>query len=215
MSKQNPVGASNDEVIALLKRYKCPTPFHEVRTRFLGNIASPVLNTSPIEALKQLWGGELPEFDTQDAVNELFNVLVTGFWNRLTEHQSSRHPFMLLRFEVTQTRDGLKHLAQVRKQELDGFVEGLFGSHEHIDLPERAHKALDVLAESRAMLAGAVDVLDDPSKPANPDELEKVFHNLQKLTIIAETEMNKAIISCKRARSKVLDTMSATKPTLH
>ena len=41
-------GASNTEVIALLQRYQCPTPFHEVRTRFLGNIASPV------EAVKQL-----------------------------------------------------------------------------------------------------------------------------------------------------------------
>ena len=36
-------GTSDAEVIALLKRYKCPTPFHEVRTRFLGNIASPVM----------------------------------------------------------------------------------------------------------------------------------------------------------------------------
>jgi len=35
-------GASDAEVLALLKRYKCPTPFHEVRTRFLGSIASPV-----------------------------------------------------------------------------------------------------------------------------------------------------------------------------
>ena len=75
MSKKKPTGASDAEVIAMLKRYRCPTPFHEVRTRFLGNIASPVLSASPMETIKQLWGGELPEFDSMDAVNELFNVL--------------------------------------------------------------------------------------------------------------------------------------------
>jgi hypothetical protein len=40
----------DDEVRLLLDRYKCPIPFHEVRTRFLGNIAS--LSASPIETVK-------------------------------------------------------------------------------------------------------------------------------------------------------------------
>ena len=76
MSKPKVAGASDAEVIALLKRYQCPTPFHEVRTRFLGSIASPVLGASPMETVKQLWGGELPEFDSMEAVNELLNTLV-------------------------------------------------------------------------------------------------------------------------------------------
>jgi hypothetical protein len=71
LSKPQMTGASDAEVIALLKRYKCPTNFHEVRTRFLGNIASPVIGASPMETVKQLWGGELPEFDSIEAVNEL------------------------------------------------------------------------------------------------------------------------------------------------
>jgi hypothetical protein len=208
-------GASDSEVIALLKRYKCPTPFHEVRTRFLGNIASPVMGASPMETVKQLWGGELPEFDSMEAVNELLNVLVAGLWNRLTAHQSSRNPFRLMRFDVAQTREGLKHFALVRRQELDGFVEGLFGPEEHIDLPERAHEALGVLAEMRAILGGAVNLLDDSRKPAEPNDLKALVRNIQELTIIAETEMNKTILSCKRARSQLLEQITATKPTLH
>ncbi len=43
----------------MLERYKCPVLFHEVRTRFLGNIASPVLGASPMETIKRLWDGEL------------------------------------------------------------------------------------------------------------------------------------------------------------
>ncbi len=208
-------GASDSEVIALLKRYKCPTPFHEVRTRFLGNIASPVMGASPMETVKQLWGGELPEFGSMEAVNELLNALVAGLWNRLTAHQSSRNPFRLMRFDVAQTREGLKHFALVRRQELDGFVEGLFGPEEHIDLPERAHEALGVLAEMRAILAGAVNLLDDSRKPAEPDDLKALVRNIQELTIIAETEMNRTILSCKRARSQLLEQITATKSTLH
>ena len=57
----------DDEVRALLDRYRCPVPFHMVRTRFLGNIASPVVSASPLDTLKGLWGGELPGFDSLDA----------------------------------------------------------------------------------------------------------------------------------------------------
>jgi hypothetical protein len=53
---------TDDQVRALLKRYACPVPFHEIRTRFLGNIASPVMSASPLDTVKELWGGELPEF---------------------------------------------------------------------------------------------------------------------------------------------------------
>jgi hypothetical protein len=62
-SKPPVKAVSNDEVRALLARYRCPVPFHAVRTRFLGNIASPVVPASPLDTLKGLWGGELPEFD--------------------------------------------------------------------------------------------------------------------------------------------------------
>lgn len=215
MSKPKLAGASDAEVIALLKRYHCPTPFHEVRTRFLGNIASPLAGASPMETVKQLWGGELPEFDSLEAANELLKVLVSGLWNRLTAHQSSRDPFRLMRFEVAQTRQGLGQLALVRRQELDGFVVGLFGPEEHMDLPERAHEALGVLAELRAMFAGTVDLLADSSKAAEPEDLKGLLHNIQELTIIAETEINKANLSCKRARRQALRQIPATRPTFH
>ena len=56
-----PPTATEEEVRALLERYRCPVPFHEVRTRFLGNIASPGIGISPIKMVEGLWGGELPE----------------------------------------------------------------------------------------------------------------------------------------------------------
>ncbi len=215
MKKKNIAGGSDAEAIALLKRYQCPVPFHEVRTRFLGVIASPILEISPLDTVKQLWGGEWPEFETVEALNELLSVLVGGLWNRLSDHQNRRNPFQLLRVDVAQSRDALKRLALVRTQELDGFVEGLFGPEEQIELPERAHETLGVLAELRSMFAGIVALLEDQEKPAGPEDLKGLLHNIQKLTLIIEAEINEANLSCKRARVQRLEQLPASKPTWH
>ena len=84
------------------------------------------MSASPISVVKNLWGGELPEFESLDAVNELIGVLVNGLWNSLTRHQKRSDPFRLVRPTVTPTRDGLAQLALIRRQEIEGFFEGLF-----------------------------------------------------------------------------------------
>jgi hypothetical protein len=138
----DPTQRSDQQVRALLEHYKCPVPFHEVRTRFLGNIATPVMSASPIRVVQDLWDGELPTFDSIDAANELVGALVIGLWNRLTRHQDRSLPFRLMRIETAPTREGLAALALMRRQELDGFIEGLFGREEQVDLPERAPGAV-------------------------------------------------------------------------
>jgi hypothetical protein len=67
--------ASDDQVRALLERHRCPVPFHAVRTRLLGNIASLGPRTLPIKMIEALWDGALPPFDTLDAANELIGAL--------------------------------------------------------------------------------------------------------------------------------------------
>ena len=189
-------------MVAMLERYKCPTPYHAVRTRFIGRIASPTENISPIEALKQLWGGELPPFDSIEDFNELLNVLINELWNQLTKHQSTADPFRLSRIEVKPIREDLRNFARVRQQEIEGFIEGVFGSNEALDLPETAHKAVDVLGDMRGMLAGAVILLDDDSKSSDLRELKALSDNFQEISKIAELEINAAIQSCKRARNQ-------------
>lgn len=56
---------SNTTVIALLNCYQCPTPFHAVRTRFMGSIASSFLDRSPLNLSHEIWGGELPPLHTR------------------------------------------------------------------------------------------------------------------------------------------------------
>ena len=198
--KPTPPAAADNRVRALLDRYRCPVPFHVVRTRFLGNIASPDMTASPIKMVEALWGGELPAFETIDAANELIGALVMGLWNRLTRHQERSASFRLTRIEVPTTREGMGKLALLRRQELEGFVEGLFGDKESLDLPERAHKALGTLAEIRAMLEASSKLAEDPTKAAEPADIAVTLGHFRKLTRIAEHEIHEAVLSCTRAR---------------
>jgi len=85
--------------------------------------------------LTQAWGGELPEFASADEVEQVMQVLVHGLCNRLSQHQSSRTPFRLPRFEVLPTRRALHELASMRAQELKSFVDGLFGTEDEMLMP--------------------------------------------------------------------------------
>jgi hypothetical protein len=209
VKSSTPDTASDKEAIALLAKYKCPTAFHAVRTALMGNIASPLLEASPKGALDQIWGGQMPEFESSDEVQVVVNVLIAGLLNRLSEHQSSRNPFRLLRPELAQTREGLHAFALMRQQEFEGFVDGLFGTAQELSLPEKAHNAVSVLAELRSFFVGAAELLADATKPAPDDELKALLRNFQQMSIIAETEINKAIQSCKRARGQHLEAMAA------
>jgi hypothetical protein len=215
-SSKPPVEAvSDNDVRALLERYRCPVPFHAVRTRFLGNIASPIISASPLDAVKALWGGELPEFDSLDAVNELLAVLVMGLWNRLTRHQERSAPFRLVRAEIPETKEGLVRVALVRREELDGFVEDVFGKEQSLELPERAHRALDTLSELRAIFDGLYELAGNPTKPVTADDVVQTRRNFRELTKVGEREIHEVILSCTRARRQLLNSVPTAKPTLH
>lgn len=209
MNHSNTTAATDKEVQSLLVRYKCPTPFHVVRALFMGDIASPRLHASPLGALAQIWGGEMPVFASQEDVEEVTGTLVQGLWNRLADHQNSRNPFRLTRFEVLPTRQALHNLALLRAQEIEGFVAGLFGSEdEMLLLPQKAHDALQTLAELYSVFGGTAELLADEEKPAPAEELKALLRNLQQLTIVADELINKAVQSCKRSRSQRLEAMN-------
>lgn len=206
---RGPSATTDKQVQELLTRHRCPTPLYELRTLLLGNIASPRMDVSPMVSLAQAWGGTLPEFASAEDVEEVMRVLVQGLWNRLSEHQGARQPFRLPRFEVQPTRQALHDLARMRAQELQGFVNGLFGDHEEMLLPQKAHEAVEALADLCAMFDGAAALLADETKPAPAQELKALMRNLQQMTIIADENINKAVQSCKRARGQHVEPMAS------
>jgi hypothetical protein len=213
-AQQPEARVSDAEVRLILDRYRCPVPFHAVRTQFLGNIASPGLSVQPLETVKALWGGELPTFDSLDEVNELAATLIMGLWNQLTRHQDRRSPFRLLRVDVAVSVEGLASVARVRSEEVDAFVDGLFGDAESLDLPERAHRALNVLADVRAFFQAMQHLAVNPAIETT-DEVAKTLVNVRKLTRVAEHEIHETVLSCTRARRQILELMTVTKPTIH
>ena len=211
-----PPSVSDEQVRGLLKRYACPVPFHEIRTRFLGNIASPVMNASPMEVVKGLWNGDLPEFESMEAANELIGALVMGLWNQLARHQERSAPFRLTRLTTAATPQGMQNMARTRRQELDGFVEGFFGPKDVVDIPERAHRGMNTLGEIRALFASVENVTSDDETPASAfEDIEKMFRHLHEMTKIAEHEMHAVVLSCARARKLILAGLPTKKPTVH
>ncbi len=198
----------------LLRAHDCLTPFHAVRTRFLGNIATSRLDASPIQVIQELWGGELPEFEDTGHANALFQGLMS-FWNHLAKHQSRSKPFRSVRVPSEIARDSLLALCRTRTEELEGFVDGLYGSDETIDLPERAVEGMEALGEINAMLHGVLHLLEDPDQSPNDRELRDTSRNVKNLTDIAEKEIHTVILSCVRARREALKQLGTSRPTMH
>lgn len=206
---------SEKTVREMLDKYACPVPYHEVRTRFLGGIASPIIEGSPLPIVKGLWGGEFPPFDSIDDLNELIDVLVNGLWNSLTKHQERSAPFRLLKLNLQPSAANLARFAQVRREELEGFVEGLFSGQDRVDLPETAHQALGHLGELRAMMAGIEDLVARDIQAESRTQLETTFKHVSELTKIMELEIHSAVISCARARRQKLAGEVLPQSSLH
>jgi hypothetical protein len=214
--KQKKVKVLNDAAVtALIEKYDCPLPFHEVRTRFLGNIATPVLSASPLQMIQDLWGGELPVFDSMDEANELIGALIDGLWNGLTRHQKRSQPFKLTGVPMEPPAANLEIYGRTRLEELDGFIEGLFNGHDMIDLPERAHEAVEHLAELRAMMAGICELVERDPNADDRTKLDTTFKHLRELTKIMETEIHETVLACTRARRQMLEGILTEKPTIH
>ena len=162
-------------------------------------------------AIEGLWGGELPEFDSMEDAQALIDALMAGLWNRLTQHQARQKPFHLTRLSLPKDSPSLSHYARVRLEEIEGFVNGLFGDSDAIDLPERAHRAVEALADLRSFMIAYAEFSDE----YDSKEQNETVSQLAKLSRIAETEMNAAVLSCARARRHHLETLSVVRPTLH
>ena len=198
-----PKGYSQQAVEKLLQDHKCAVPFHVVRTRFLGSIATPGPSLPPLEMVKALWGGDLPAVDTIDTLNRILELLVMGLWNDLTRHQKRSEHFRLARPSVLENRAGLIRLAQIRTEELDGFADGLFGRHDDLELPDRADQSMDTLGELRAMFVSVADVVIR-DVGASESEINKTFGSVRELTRIAEKEIHEVVIVCTKARQSGL-----------
>ena len=187
----------------MLERYDCPMPFHAVRTHFLGAMCAPG-PVQPMKTLARIWNGTLPAFPSIEAVNELLGVLIGGFWNALVVHQDEAHPCRLMTIPARATREGLACVAEIRAEELHGFLRGVFGDEESLELPGPMGESLDALMELEGIFAGMQELLEDPDQPATASELKGLKSKVSELTAIAELEMHAVVLEARALRGQEL-----------
>jgi len=200
---------------ALLLRYACPIPHYQVRARFMGNITTPDMNVSPMQEIQRIWNGVLPEFETHKEAEAFFGALLQSMWNGLSIHQKRTEPFKLVRLKsAPASYEYVARLAKVRRQEIEGFVDGLFAGKDDMDFPETAHKAIGILGELRSLFAATEDLANKPPGPASLSSLEQTAKQLREMSRIVENEINVIIQSCRNARMQALETHAMARPPI-
>lgn len=207
---------SDSAIRALLEKYACPIPYHEVRTRLLGSIACLEPTVTPMTAIAGLWGGTLPEFENLDDANAVLGALTIGLWNEMADHQAPHKPFRAFRVPLEPTSANLGNLGTARMQEIEGFVEGLFNGAQEAGLPERAHQAVTHLGEIRAMMGAVADLIERTRGEADDrSQIKETIKHLRVMTEIMETEIHAAVVSCAEARAPGLSGLTQPWGTRH
>ena len=150
-----------------------------------------------------------------DDANELIGVLVDGLWNALVRHQKRNDPSRIIRVSPAPTRQGLCNLALIRRQELDGFLDGLLSGQDGVDLPQKAKVALNVLVDVRSMMAGVHDVAKDEATPSDAAQIEQTLRHVRELAVIMEKEINVVVLDCARSRRQSMSASGLPPPTIH
>ena len=180
----------------MLKVHDSPFGLHEVRMRFLGHLIAPDPGVSPIEAVKGLWDGKLPEVDHIDDLNRIFELLMAGLWNDLAQRvRIRRAPVKLSSPPVGKGVKALTRIALFRIQELQRFEEGLLGDADFVDIPQPAAQGMRTLGEMVGLF-GSVHNTIKRGMPGTAEDTRALRANMTELTKIAETELNSVIDAC-------------------
>ena len=147
----------------LLERYDCPTPFHVVRMRFLGGIASLDFDISPIKTIGAFWGGDLPVFDHKEEASALFQAMMV-LWRRMARHQDGAL-VKLFKPGKLRTWDDIAAALRMRAEEIqNGFLVGFSGRGEDRHLPRDLEKALHGLQKIAAHFEESAERVQGPQR---------------------------------------------------
>jgi hypothetical protein len=160
-----PAGYTGDTAFtAFLNRIECPAPFHVVRMRFLGAIASPADDILPVPVIQSLW----PEDDqldlaTMDDAKTFFDSFI-GLWNRQAKPEGSSQ-VRLTRFKTPRTSKDVEQCLLTRLEEIeDGFVEGFWAGHDDLDMSAAAAGLIDLVSETAGQYAELTNAVRDLGK---------------------------------------------------
>ncbi|MDP7241737.1 MAG: UPF0149 family protein [Rhodospirillales bacterium] len=146
MKRQNLKYPGDRVLQKLLEKYHCPTPFHVVRMRFLGGIASLIPGVSPTRMINAFWGDNFPTFENEDEASQFFQLMMS-LWNRMARHQGGVVVKLVKPKKLREWEDVTAALHMRAEEIRDGFLVGFFGSGEDQNLPNSLEEALDGLKD--------------------------------------------------------------------
>ncbi len=182
----------------LLEKYNCPMPFHVVRMRFLGEIASLDFGASPIKTIESFWDGDLPVFDREEEASAFFQAMMS-LWNRMARHQDG---VLVKLFKPKKLRewDDIAAAFRMRAEEIrDGFLVGYSGSGTDQHLPESLEEALHGLREIGERFEEAAERVQRPQRVE--DELS--FDDYRQLLEVRTKEVETLLTAIMRASKEL------------
>ncbi len=206
MAQKPPKYLGDAKIRSLLEAFSCPTPFHAVRARFMGNIASPILTASPIHTIEDFWPDGIPEFDSEEQANELMQGFL-GLWNHLAQYQKRSKPFKLTIKPLIDDRDAIREFLEVRTEEIDQFLEGLLGNVAELAVPEDIGAEIKLLSENYALISATLAMLDRDD--TTDEDASGLAQSLRELNKVAGVQINDIIMACVRYRRGSIG------PTIH
>jgi hypothetical protein len=174
---------------AFLRRYDCPTPFHVVRMRFVGWVASPALAASPLPIIETLWPGGLPEFEGEPDAAKFFETFA-GLIRHVSRYQKGIRVKMA-KLPKPREVENLVGAFRIRAEEIrDGFFIGYWGDQEEAQAPEEQGASLQELKEYAAECDEAVAELQALPAGDTKSALAEYGQGLDELTRDAERELS-------------------------
>ena len=201
MREQKSEYVGDDALKRLLRRYRCPAPFHVVRMRFWGAIASPSPDISFIPVVQRLWSDGRPEFPNARDVNAFLQQM-QSLWNELTRYQDGSPTLELTKVGPIDTPKGLHAATKLRVEELyDGFLEGFTDGKTELDVPpgtaaivHSVEKAIEVLASIRNTFA----------RPGEADEemFAECVRGFSLVDPAVQVDLNAIAVAVKKCRDE-------------
>lgn len=166
-------------VAKFLEQYGSATPFHVVRLRVLGALASPNKDLLPVMVIASFWPEDkFPKFVTKDEADTFFSTFM-GLWRRLEKMSEASQNMLSATGKIPSLEDARETLLR-RVEEVDaGFIEGFWGGLDDMPMPSATAALIDGLgSEAEAYHALLEDVSQwndytDGMRTALLDELEE------------------------------------------
>ena len=180
----------------LLVQYGCPVPLHQFRTILIGFIISPIKSPPPIEIIKNIWGGKMPNFQDMDELYSFMNNVFIRYWNNLIDHRNSKLPFYFTNIKIKETDKIIAELCRIRREEIGGLLFGLMSGDENNEFSQTIQKSIAHLEEIWGYFEATYDLIQKNGIGKNQKEISNMTFLLKDMEKIAQIEINELINNC-------------------